>query len=945
MDGWQYTDLQGRIMIHFPWRIYSSKYQNPSHSFPQPGFTIRKIVNAFSDAGGNKTELVQLLNKHVPDPLFQTTYEELCEDSRWYSLEYYFYVFQFSKYLLNDPLFRYGGNESFQLDRYHMILERGPLKTIPWRVKEDGYFDDYLSITNMTAMFKYVEMFVPNLPFSNETAVTIGESLSREALTLLNCCALPEYKVDRAFFNNSEILVSCEYLFYITGIFEILTNNESFAHDALYYGFKHNNSIGRAVFLQTIKSPIDGYRKWQLYTNNLYNMEFHQKGRRLFVHYNLRRLLQQNVFGINKNYCIQGIEQACIGTSKAFIELATNKPAKVEIKHYSENSDSFTIKMKLPSVIDTKKILFISVFISTIAVSLLSIGLQSISKYWISIILLFPINFIIIGLAALSLYWRKRFFLAEERFSDAQEIINDQLTSLSQRADELLKERNNLEEKVKQRTNELRLALDELKELDHAKISFLASISHELRTPLTLLCLPFEEICSGRLGKNIPNNHSIFSLINRNINRIKSKISSLLEFTQLDLGKADFNPLPLNILEYCSLLSEELSSLAEKKGLSLRFINESNKSEINIEADKLLLESVLLNMLFNAIKFTQEGGVQIILRTAPNSHVQLIIKDTGIGISEENHEKIFNKFIQVRSYEDRYIEGSGLGLALVKEIIDIHHWQIELESAPGMGSSFILTIPELTVETESPAVTISDSIKQQAIAELEIVPTPVQRNIDDIKDNILIIEDNPDMGTILQKLLSPDYNVYWCSSGESALEYLSGNREVSLFLCDVMMPGMSGYTFRKKMIRINEYSSSPFIFLTALRTAMDKLDGLKGGAVDYISKPFSREELLLKIRNLINSHKATYMQAVRDKEGNKRLIKNNTYSTIQVNLDQYSITPAEKRILEFLHEGLQDKEIAERLSLSKRTVSTHLSHLYTKTDTNNRVELLNIIYS
>jgi DNA-binding NarL/FixJ family response regulator len=270
-----------------------------------------------------------------------------------------------------------------------------------------------------------------------------------------------------------------------------------------------------------------------------------------------------------------------------------------------------------------------------------------------------------------------------------------------------------------------------------------------------------------------------------------------------------------------------------------------------------------------------------------------------------------------------------------------------VESGPGEGSAFSLIIPLLPEESLPFAAGPGDYRKERAGSGLFLSGACEDTVISEEKDSILLVEDNPDMAAILRSLLETRYNLHWCGGGQETLEYLNSNPPVALIICDVMMPGMSGFSLREKIISRGDYKDTPFVFLTALADPGDKVLGLETGALDYIQKPFSSSELLLKIQNLLETHKASYRQALRDREGIERLHRLATPKEplgTPVQWDGLGITPAEKRVLELLRQGFQDKEIASKLSLSPRTISSHLGNLYRKTDTQNRIELLNRLY-
>lgn len=933
--------LLERTMLYPPWA-------GGSKSCSKPGYVVRQVVDAYLDAGGNGPDLANLLSRHIPEGFPEISLSELRNCSADYSCEFYFYLIIFTKYLLNDPYFRYSVDEKTQLDINHMLFEAGPLVREPWRQRKDDTNDEYLSIINMKAMFVYVERALPTPPFSKKGPADSGGQISTSALKLLNAAAPSEYQVDRSFFNQEAILISFEYLFYLSNVFICLTNDKMFVEYSLYYGFKNENAIARAIFNQPDFSPAEGLRKWQLRTSNHYHMEFYEKRRSTIIGLNLRRLIQLGIFGIYRESCIDGIKLANAGVNRSFYELATNRPAKTKILHKPTANSDFSIKIKWRSPIKSADISLYSATSGVLIYLLLHFLDRTIDKEWLNLVSTISISAAFCGISATALYWRRRLKLIKKRFNESQRIINRQLDSLTNRTEDLLNERTVLEDKVAERTSELRSALDQLKNVDDAKTNFLANVSHELRTPLTLLTLPFSEIRRGAWGETLPFDHPMFELVGRNIERIKSQMNRLLDFARLDLGKAEFHPIHLNLLNLCTVMVSELSSFAESRNLRLEIDNHIDSEHLIVEADVKLLETVLLNLLFNAIKFTEKGQVQVEFDEKLPGILALTIRDTGIGVAPEYQERIFNRFFMSEDKVDRPYEGTGLGLALVKQIAQLHGWDVQVESEVGVGSAFRLCMELLPDDTLYEQSEYSPTWMDAAESELLRGPGPASSPVDDSNETILIVEDNPDMGFLLNSLLIDEYNVSWCKSGSEALTYLNENQSPSLIISDVMMPEMSGIEFLKNLNQLGICSEIPFIFLTALGTPEDQAMGLDCGAIDYIIKPFSRNELVVKVKNILRTKNATYMNALRDLNGAERLSRmsgNFRDSESVINWDQLGITKSERRVIELVKEGLQDKEIAQTLGLSTRTVSTHLSHIYDKTSAQNRVELLKMLYS
>jgi DNA-binding response OmpR family regulator len=272
--------------------------------------------------------------------------------------------------------------------------------------------------------------------------------------------------------------------------------------------------------------------------------------------------------------------------------------------------------------------------------------------------------------------------------------------------------------------------------------------------------------------------------------------------------------------------------------------------------DKDKLEKIINNLLSNSFKFTPNGGsVSVDITASQNSSskfVSVSVKDNGIGISKESLAKIFNRFYQVDNSSKRNYGGSGIGLSLVKELVSLHHWNIDVKSTEGKGTEFILSIPlngnHPDIKENAPEK-IDHDINDRSTLDIPS-PTVSSSVKKGEKSQILFVEDNEDVRTYVNDLLKTDYNVLLAESGEIGIEVTKNNLP-DLILSDVMMPGMDGFEFCKRIKCDWKTSHLPVILLTARVDHQSKLDGLELGADDYITKPFEQKELLIRIKNLI----------------------------------------------------------------------------------------------
>lgn len=405
-----------------------------------------------------------------------------------------------------------------------------------------------------------------------------------------------------------------------------------------------------------------------------------------------------------------------------------------------------------------------------------------------------------------------------------------------------------------------------LKELDEMKSGFFANISHEFRTPLTLILGPAEQ-----LEQNETDEYKKEKLhtIKRSANRLLRLINQILDLSKLEKGKTKLNCEEGDLVGFMKGITMSFSSIAERKNISLQLISETTNIQTYFDRD--IFEKIFYNLLSNAFKFTPQGGsielkiyqpASIPGNFSANNFCKISVKDSGIGIDENNLPKVFNKFFTVENINGFTEQGSGIGLALVKELVELHKGNITVESKIKEGSTFTVSIPvgkDFLLEDEIAKVKtediyISESRVNEFIDE-EILQVEPENSNDDEKsadDQLiaLIVEDNPDLRKYIATNLQSDYKILEASTGkegcEKAIEIIP-----DIIISDIMMPEMDGYSLCKKLKADERTSHIPIILLTARAGEKDKLSGLETGADDYLTKPFSSKELSLRVRNLI----------------------------------------------------------------------------------------------
>jgi signal transduction histidine kinase/ligand-binding sensor domain-containing protein/DNA-binding response OmpR family regulator len=401
---------------------------------------------------------------------------------------------------------------------------------------------------------------------------------------------------------------------------------------------------------------------------------------------------------------------------------------------------------------------------------------------------------------------------------------------------------------------------EHLEEVDRLKSRFFANISHEFRTPLTLILGP---IRNWRENAHDEKEARDFGMAERNALRLLGLINQLLDLSKLEAGAMKLRTSRMNIVPLVKGIVYSFESSAGMRGVTLAV--EVEQEEIEIYCDKEMLEKILNNLLSNAFKFTPAGGkvtVQIAHLTSPiPHHVSLSVADTGIGIPANQLDKVFDRFYQVDASQTREHEGSGLGLALVKELVELHHGTIQVQSEVGRGATFTVRFPlGRSHLKDDEIVDVSVSAKSTPhgvhVADADKPVGEAREETESEKPNgekpiVLIVEDNADVRGYIKDYLVPAYHVKEARDGaegiETALEVIP-----DLIISDVMMPKKDGYEVCKILKRDEKTSHIPIILLTAKAAIENKIEGLEIGADDYLIKPFEPKELLARVKNLID---------------------------------------------------------------------------------------------
>ncbi len=395
-------------------------------------------------------------------------------------------------------------------------------------------------------------------------------------------------------------------------------------------------------------------------------------------------------------------------------------------------------------------------------------------------------------------------------------------------------------------------------ELDKAKTRFLTNITHEFRTPLTMI-LGMTDPTGGSKTDNSEDSVKKDKIIHRNGQQLLQLVDQLLELSRLESGKQTVNNQAGNLAAYLNHAVYSFESLAQSKNIQLEFKN--NLDERSYLFDFVKLQQIVSNLISNAVKFSREHGhisvVASMRKKDQTSWLDVEVQDTGIGIPEDEIANIFDRFHRVRSSETGQIPGTGIGLALAKELVVLMNGDIEVKSQFGAGSTFRFAIPLVEAVGVSGATSIAGLNNRVIPAENEIpvdtgesdkAETLAEQNVND-KPELLIVEDNADVRNYIHSLVSEKYRVITAVNGkdglDKAMEYMP-----DIIISDVMMPEMDGFTLCDKIKSDPLTNHIPVILLTAKVDSESRITGLRKGADYYLAKPFSHEELLIRLENI-----------------------------------------------------------------------------------------------
>jgi signal transduction histidine kinase/ligand-binding sensor domain-containing protein/CheY-like chemotaxis protein len=403
-----------------------------------------------------------------------------------------------------------------------------------------------------------------------------------------------------------------------------------------------------------------------------------------------------------------------------------------------------------------------------------------------------------------------------------------------------------------------KISTDSLRQIDQMKSQFFANISHEFRTPLTLILGQVDNVMSSGIDTK---EKSKLQVANRNARRLLKLINQLLDLSKLETGNMELNLSQYNIDGFLKGLLYSFESMAATQKITLSFKSVSEKIPVVFDLDKM--EKVFYNLIFNALKYTNENGkVEVEIKTYDSIYVEISVTDNGTGIPEKYIPHIFDRFFQVESSSNRNYEGTGIGLALVKELVELHKGTVNVQSREGEGTTFTVKLPvgeinkvEHAGEIPVPSVDyFSEILQDERNIENEELIAGTEKQPEDNREIVLVVEDNKDVRAFICEQLGNEYKIKQAENGEQGM-LIALETVPDLIVTDLMMPKLNGFQLCEAIRGDERTSHIPIIMLTAKVGFDDKMEGLETGVDDYITKPFSSKELIVRVKNLINQRK------------------------------------------------------------------------------------------
>ncbi len=429
-------------------------------------------------------------------------------------------------------------------------------------------------------------------------------------------------------------------------------------------------------------------------------------------------------------------------------------------------------------------------------------------------------------------------------------------------------------------TSRLERAHEQLKKLDRFKSEFFANITHELKTPLTMMLSPLELLLDGQLGQISEAQRSTFLSMQRSGLKLFRLIGDLLDLSKLEESRLRLRIQERDLGEYLEGLVAQIQPLAERKAISLRF--DSHVEPAMVWCDLERMERVFVNLLSNATKFTEQGGEVVVTLTDDGDALRVDVRDNGVGFPTEMCESVFKRFFQADMAGTRRFGGAGIGLALAKELVELHGGEIWAVSSEGAGATFTVRLPKGRAHFRPEVIERRDRhsdrpagqrVTDHSLAEwqldapqryrlLDIDEATDQRLIERDEDehrrqhSVLVVEDTPDVTRLIRLALHHEFLVLAAKDGRSGFD-MAVKRQPTVIITDWMMPEMDGIELTRRLREESRTRHIPVVMLTARDDVEDRVVGLETGVSAYLSKPFSARELTSTVRALLREREQT----------------------------------------------------------------------------------------
>jgi signal transduction histidine kinase/DNA-binding response OmpR family regulator len=454
------------------------------------------------------------------------------------------------------------------------------------------------------------------------------------------------------------------------------------------------------------------------------------------------------------------------------------------------------------------------------------------------------------------------------------------------------------------------------RELNEARIQFFMNISHEIRTPMTLILAPLERM----MGKDKdPEHQRNYMLMKENSNRILRLINQMMDVRKIEQGKFLLDYHSVELVEFLRNIYDVFATNAQSRNIQYEFVHDVDRLPVYVDPDNM--DKIVMNLLSNAFKFTPDGGKITLQLIGGESDFEVRVADSGIGIPDEEKQKVFERFYSAK-HQNGYI-GTGIGLNLTSLLVRLHKGHITIEDNPeGKGTLFVVNMPvgddslrvikQEMVEDSQDARTVGN----EEISELLSVDAPNDAH----RKNVLLVEDDEAIRQYVQDELSPELMVQACANGQEAWDYIvSHPGKVDIVISDIMMPVMDGMTLCQKLKSNFNTNHIPIVLMTALGSDADRIAGISNGADAYVSKPFNIDVLRTTVIQLLKTRQILQGKYHGDKQSDENIDKVEMESP-----DEHLM----KRVMKVINENMDNSELSVEIIADKVGISR--VHFYRK---------------